>query len=359
MATLKMSTKRVSFLCLLACVSTLTSLSISVSAAQGTDDVISLAQKGVGEEVLLATIEASKSNFTLSATEILKLKDAKVSDKVITAMIKHKGTAASTVAAPEPKTDDPVIARKTTSDRKIESPVEDVKVAEGILNIENLDDRDWAYTYESESKTIWIADANAARGKLVAHGGVSLRMAAGTYKVRYNGQENGASITVISSEKSQLLLARVENAKVEALYISIFEKGERKAGGRIAILRENTPTVTPAVATKKSAPARVETNEVEEPVAPQTVERVVVRERVVEVPSTTVVYRDAYAPTVYVSPTYYTPHYYSSYCAPTYYSSRYSSSYCSPYRGYSSYSGHGYSSHGHRNSVSVGFGFGF
>ncbi|MGD0090381.1 MAG: hypothetical protein ABSE73_10725 [Planctomycetota bacterium] len=65
--------------------------------AQTVDEVISLAQKGVGEDVLTAFVETSGAPSALSAAEIIKLKDAKVPDKVVVAMLQRN--AAARVAA--------------------------------------------------------------------------------------------------------------------------------------------------------------------------------------------------------------------------------------------------------------------
>jgi hypothetical protein len=57
--------------------------------AQTADDILLLAQKGVGEDVMLAFVEASNSAIQLSADDIVKLKAANVTDKVVVAMLKH------------------------------------------------------------------------------------------------------------------------------------------------------------------------------------------------------------------------------------------------------------------------------
>ena len=326
----------------------------SSAFAASADEIIALSQKGVGEDVLLAQVEASKTGYNLTAADILKLKDAKVPDKVVTAMIKHKGTGvAESRPAPVPA---PV------REERIAPVTAPAAAAEGTLNIENVDDKSWAYTYEPDVKTLWITSANGDRGRLEAHGGISLRMAAGTYKVRYNGEDRGQTVTVYAGEKSLLLLSRVQTREIEALYVSVFEKGERKSGGRLVVLRENPE---PRETTRREAPQPVAEPEAEaeaeEPVEPRVRERIVERERVVEVPSTTVIYRDPYpyySSSVYVGPRYYYsgPRYYSGYSYPRYHS-HYHGHHHSHYR--SGYSSFGYSRYGKRSSVSVGIGFGF
>ena len=69
-------------------------LSSVPAQASTVDDVAMLSKKGVGDEVLLALIEKDKANFKVYAKDVLKLKDAEVSDAVIVALIKHKGEEA-------------------------------------------------------------------------------------------------------------------------------------------------------------------------------------------------------------------------------------------------------------------------
>jgi hypothetical protein len=55
-------------------------------------DVISLSQAKVGDDVIISQIKASDSHFQLTTQDILDLVNAGVSDKVIDAMIKTGGT---------------------------------------------------------------------------------------------------------------------------------------------------------------------------------------------------------------------------------------------------------------------------
>ena len=326
--------------------------SVSVFAAESAEEVISMAQKGIGEDVLIAAIENSKSSFNLTTADIIKMKESKVPDRVVAAMIKHRpGAKAADVAQP-----------------KAAAPRANAG-ADGVLNIENLDDKIWSYMYEPDAQTIWISRGTSnGRGNLEPHGGLSLRMPAGTYSVRYNGRDNGQSVTVHADDKSLLMLTRVETAQLEALYVTVFERGERKSGGRLVTLRENP------------APKKSSYNDENESTDTETAERVIERERVVEAPSTTVVYRDTpsviysgYYPSYYPSYSRYyggyygggyygsyyrggycAPRYYGSYCSPRYYGgSRYYGNYCSPR--YGSSFGFGYRS-GHRSGFSFGIG---
>jgi hypothetical protein len=327
--------------------------SAGVYAADSADDVVAMAQKGVGEEVLLAAVENSKTGFNLTTADIIKMKESKVPDRVVAAMIRHRPGAKAEAAAPK-------VAAAPLAPR----------AADGVLNIENLDDKTWSYMYEPDAQTIWISRGTTnGRGNLEPHGGLSLRMPAGTYSVRYNGRDNGQNVTVHADDKSLLMLTRVETAQLEALYVTVFEKGERKSGGRLVTLRENP-------APKKGA--------YNDDLDSQPAERVVERERVVEVPSTTVVYREpsvvyssyaypSYYPSYsrsyvyggyygggYYSGSYCSPRHYSSYRSPSYYGGYRYGNYCSPR--YGSSFGFGYNSgyrSGHRSGVSVGIGVRF
>jgi len=64
-------------------------------AADAVDDIITLAQRGIGDEVLLAKVETG-SNPALSTQDILRLKDGRVSDRVIAAMIRRGSYAPAT-----------------------------------------------------------------------------------------------------------------------------------------------------------------------------------------------------------------------------------------------------------------------
>jgi hypothetical protein len=66
------------------------------------DDVIALNQKNVGEDVLLAMVDKDRSRYALGASDIVRLKDARVPEKVILAMIRHRGTEIARVEQSAP-----------------------------------------------------------------------------------------------------------------------------------------------------------------------------------------------------------------------------------------------------------------
>jgi hypothetical protein len=221
-------------------------IAASALRAQTVDDIIALSQKNTAEDVMLATVEKSNTDFNLSVAEILKLKEANVPNSVISAMLKHHGAPAAAAPAPAPAPA-PAAPAPQPAPAPIPAPApaaprEVVPAGEGQLGLENLDSKKWAYRYEPDIKTIWIVRPTPDdRGLLAASGGTTLRMKSGTYKIRYSGQDRGPSVTVFPNEKSTVMISRVDTPELEALYASIFEHNEKKPGGRLVILRENAP----------------------------------------------------------------------------------------------------------------------
>jgi hypothetical protein len=284
-------------------------------------DIVKMANQGVGEELLLATVEGSDGAYNLTAEQIVTLKQVGVPEKVIVAMLRKKGGA-----VPPPVE---VVARAPGA-----SPAVPSGWALGALNLENVDDLPWAYRLDPHTKILWIAKPDAKSEQLLpAHGGVSLSAPAGAYEVRYVGEETSNPLSVVAGQTSLVLVSRVDTQDFEGLYVSVFEQGDRKGGGRLAILRQ-TPrrTIGQPQAAYQYIPASTES----EP-SPQTVERVVVE------PSTTVIYRPA---PVYVPG----PYYYG----PGYYGGPYP---CHPWNRTFFRYGSGYRHYG--SGWSVGFGIGF
>ena len=195
--------------------------------AQTVDEIIQLNQQKVSEQILLATVEKAPNDYSLSAADIVKLKDAKVPDSVVTAMLRHRATAQAAPAAPAIP---PPAATASAS----------APAGTGVLGLENLDNQTWAYGYEPAAQTIWFSPPTKdGRGKLTPSGGTNLRMNPGTYKLRYTGQTDGPSVSVSAGAKAQVMLTRVATAERETLYVSVFENGEHKEGGLLAVLRDS------------------------------------------------------------------------------------------------------------------------
>jgi hypothetical protein len=282
--------------------------------AETAEQIIGLKKQGLGDEVLLAAVERS-NGYTLSPDEIIKLKDAGVSEKVIAAMLRKASAPAAPAPAPAQGTPPPAQAPAQAA-------------AEGTLNLENVDDKAWAFDFDPRSRTLTLSPATAeTRQSLAAHGGVSLGLPAGAYAVRYQGNA-GQSFNVRGGEKSLIILSRVDTADFEGLYVSIFEKGERKGGGQIGVLRQAQKIGQPQ-ASYEYAPPRTE--------APVVIQQAPV---VVQAP-----------PVVYTTPG---PVYYSSpyYGYPRYYPYSYSPYYSRPYSGSLNFF------YGNRTSRHSGFGIG-
>jgi hypothetical protein len=105
----------------------------AVGASEGFDDLAKLAKSGVGDEVMLAYIDASTVAYDLTVDEILFFNDLGVSQKVITAAVKHGKELRDTGAAPAPvveparptpvvEAQDPVIGRPDTDAGDVEAP---------------------------------------------------------------------------------------------------------------------------------------------------------------------------------------------------------------------------------------------
>ena len=82
-------------LCLLAVASAIS----TAQQALTNDSVIKLAKSGIGDDLVVATINAQPGAYTLSADDMLALKSAGVSDKVIGAMIAKSAAPAAAPAS--------------------------------------------------------------------------------------------------------------------------------------------------------------------------------------------------------------------------------------------------------------------
>ena len=67
--------------------------------AVSTRDLIELSKAGLGDEVLVALVEADGTVFSLDAPKILELRAAGVSERVITAMLKNASPAVAGIFA--------------------------------------------------------------------------------------------------------------------------------------------------------------------------------------------------------------------------------------------------------------------
>lgn len=157
--------------------------------AQSVDDVIKLTKEGIGEDVIVTMVQKAEKGFDLKAEDVINLKKAGVSEKVIAAMLKNKAGAPAAPAVPAPGTD---VAAPAAEMPPAAAPAE----GEGQLNLENVDNKAWAYRFDTAAKTLWVQPVQGTGQRLLnAHGGLSLAAPAGTYEVRYVGEGSGSSIT--------------------------------------------------------------------------------------------------------------------------------------------------------------------
>jgi hypothetical protein len=97
--------RRAGLLAVAACAGLLTAGIPGTAWAVSTRDLIELSKAGLGDEVLLALIEADGTVFNLDAPRILELRGAGVSERVITAMLRNAPPPApitAPVGAPGP-----------------------------------------------------------------------------------------------------------------------------------------------------------------------------------------------------------------------------------------------------------------
>ena len=324
--------------------------------AETPEEIAQLAQKGLGEDVQMAAVERT-SGFALTADQIIKLKEAGVSDKVIAAMLRKKAGAVP-VAPANPNLVIGAAPVPAGADKPADGTL-------GLVSIENVDDRSWGYRFDATNKVLWMSPVDQNTPTVIqAHGGQSFNVPAGNYDIRYTGEGIGAVFSVSAGDKTLVLFSRVENSDFEGLYASVFEKGERKGGGRLAILRQGGKGPTFQQVPQQQAPQQqpapvAQTQPVPtyttqaQPAPTYTYEQPQTQTQIVEEPSTTVIYRDA--PVVYTQPGY--PVYYPGY--PGYYS-RYHGTYYPTYSPY--YPARpgvsiGVGGGGHHTGWGVGFGF--
>ena len=258
------------------------------------DDVIAMAQKGEPEDKQVAFVENAPGDISIGASDVLRLREAHVPEKVIVAMLRHVPKNAPAVARPAAPQGLPPqgyqapqagVPQNQIQNGNVGNPTVRVPVApripstpqsqpgqpgqfaqpgqggqpaqlplaapapirnpnqDGQLTIENLDDRAWSYMYEPAIQTIWIAFPG--QGSTVqAHASTTLSMHPGHYTIRFSGtQEGGYPLAINGSERSAINVSRVVANGSEVLSVSLFENGERRASGNLVALN-NLPTET-------------------------------------------------------------------------------------------------------------------
>jgi hypothetical protein len=80
------------------------------------DDILKLVKAGIGEEVILGTINSKPVKFSLSTDDMIALKQAGVADKIIAAMVARAGSPApnGAVLAASPVSTEPILLHDAT-----------------------------------------------------------------------------------------------------------------------------------------------------------------------------------------------------------------------------------------------------
>src|SRR4051812_27615221 len=81
---------------------------VAVNVSPAAAEVVRLSESGVSQEVVLAFIQNSQTNFDLTADDVLYLKDVGVAPEIVTAMLNHDSTghadASQLANSPVPQT---------------------------------------------------------------------------------------------------------------------------------------------------------------------------------------------------------------------------------------------------------------
>src|SRR5579863_10206850 len=68
------------------------------------EGIIKMVKSGLGEDIIVTMIERQPGTFSITADDLVRLKQAGATDKVLAAMLRKAGTPAAVPAAPPPAT---------------------------------------------------------------------------------------------------------------------------------------------------------------------------------------------------------------------------------------------------------------
>jgi hypothetical protein len=216
-----------------------------LAAGLESDDVVRMAKANVGDEVIIAQLQAAKARFSLTAEDLIRLKKEGVSDAVLRVMIEARPPAAGPEGASAPQ----------SGDRGPAKPGPEA----GSLVLENLDSRAYSLQVDPEHRNVFYYWASSAEGRepLPARSSQVYRLAPGTYRLTWVAGQDSHAIKVLGGKESRVTLTRTAADGVEAVYLSLFEDGERRGGGRLMVLADNSAAPAPGPA-QASAAAVVE-----------------------------------------------------------------------------------------------------
>jgi hypothetical protein len=298
---------------LLACLMILfVSLACFSAKAESVDDIAKLARSGIGEEVLLALVERAETGYALSANDILTLKKANVSDKVLAAMLtkQRAPTLANAVPTPSPQAIAPDEFRPVTTEPAVISqtpgaahspPPQTANVATPPTTATRADERDltvllqnsdaiaWDFRLDRRKNYLWLLPSergDKADGRVAAFQTAGLAVPPGKYKVKLlDGDDQRFDVEWYG--KTLIVLTRKEGRR-DKLIATVFENGKRRGAEDLGHIRKLEAVRTPVVSVGSAREPR--------PAAPQTTV-------IYEEPKTTVVYRAAPPTVIYRTPT--------------------------------------------------------
>jgi hypothetical protein len=122
LARLRTLRRRAAALAVAACAVLLVGGTPDAAWAVSTRDLIELSKAGLGDEVLVALIEADGTIFNLDAPRILELRAAGVSERVITAMLKNASRPSPASSSTGAADGEPVAAAPPAPDEPVGAP---------------------------------------------------------------------------------------------------------------------------------------------------------------------------------------------------------------------------------------------
>jgi len=192
-----------------------------------------MTKANVGDEVIVAQMRATKARFVLTADEIVRLKKEGVSDAVLKAMIES--------AKAQPVKEPPADAR---AGEENQPPAAEPKATDvGLLILENLDSRDYSVQVDARNRNVFYWKASGAEGRepLPARSSQVYRLAPGNYRLTWVSGADNHLIKVLPGKESRATLTRTSAEGTEVVYLSLFEDGDRRGGGKLMTLADRAP----------------------------------------------------------------------------------------------------------------------
>ncbi|MBI5366127.1 MAG: hypothetical protein HZA54_03745 [Planctomycetes bacterium] len=180
------------------------------------EEIVKLAQAGVGDEVIINQISADGTVFQLSAQEILELKGAKVSERVISFMIQTR-TQAPPPGAPGPGGGQPGAANQ---------------VPGVTLVLVNSDDRDYSIQIDEAGHMIFYYYGNFTDRLSLGRGETrSIGLPPGEWVVRWVGEREAYRFRAGPANTAKLVVSGVDFADYRATNLTITVGDREVASG--------------------------------------------------------------------------------------------------------------------------------